>query len=300
MFDKFWDSIKDNFSQKARNPILATIIIVWVFKNWRLVYGLFTFDKNTSQSNKLEYIETYFNLNNFYWNLGFCIFYAFVVLILTYFILGLSRFIVDFYENQVLLWIRKRTSETSVVGIEKFKAEEAKAESYEKRYTEERSARINAQEEHSAIEKRNAALIIKNEELQQLINNYIGLESQINQLKPYKDKAAEFEKTITSLNQQLNEAKIREAEEKNSIIKILEVTKVVENYLLVVKNILNYVPLDNIPTAYKNLELYEVLKLIVFKNNGPGLVANAYGITELGKEVYDVLKSKDFSKTLIP
>ena len=46
MIKDFLVSFKDNFKEKTRNPFLGTYLIVWLIRNWELIYTLFNFDQN--------------------------------------------------------------------------------------------------------------------------------------------------------------------------------------------------------------------------------------------------------------
>jgi len=231
MYKDIFDSVKDNFSQKARNPFLATILIVWLCKNWRLVYGLFTFDGKTTQAAKLAYIENYFKTYSFYPNLGQSIWYAFLGLITCYVLVGILRLIVDTYENIVYPRIRKATDHRSIVRKDVHDEALKNLESLDIKYQEERRERIKAQNELEVLEKENeesrteirkiGGLNIEIEELHNRLKEYESDEQDLNDLKKeYNILLREKLELQLKLDKSENEKKqaVIDNEEKNQII----------------------------------------------------------------------------------
>jgi hypothetical protein len=108
-------SFRDNLKEKTTNPFLATYILVWLLRNWNLVYSLFNFDKGHNLEYKITFIKGYYETNSFLegilWNIG-C---TFCVLIITYLLLNISRAIVNLYEKQLKPWVYKLTDSKSIV-----------------------------------------------------------------------------------------------------------------------------------------------------------------------------------------
>ncbi|HEY0056585.1 MAG TPA: hypothetical protein VGB63_14620 [Pedobacter sp.] len=69
MIKDIFDSFKDNLRERTTNPFLGTFVIVWVIKNWKLVYSLFYFDKDFTLEKRLNYISSYFKEDTFGENL---------------------------------------------------------------------------------------------------------------------------------------------------------------------------------------------------------------------------------------
>lgn len=115
MIKDFLISFKDNFKEKTRNPFLGTYLIVWLIRNWELVYTLFNFDNDKKLSDKIDFIKSYYVNHDFIINILTNIYWAFGVLILTYVLLNLSRFIVNFSEKRLTPWVYKITDSKSIV-----------------------------------------------------------------------------------------------------------------------------------------------------------------------------------------
>ena len=61
MISETISSIKKNIKRRISNPFLGTFTIIYIIKNWKLFYGLFNFDPDATQQNKIDYIEFYFS-----------------------------------------------------------------------------------------------------------------------------------------------------------------------------------------------------------------------------------------------
>jgi hypothetical protein len=108
-------SFKENFKDKTRNPFLGTYLMVWLIRNWELVYTLFNFDNDIKLKGKIDFIKKYYTDNNFIENLWTNSYWAFALLVLTYILLNLSRLIVNSFEKKLTPWIYKVTDSKSIV-----------------------------------------------------------------------------------------------------------------------------------------------------------------------------------------
>jgi len=96
------NSILNNIKERTTNPFLGTLIVVWLVKNWTLVYSLLYFDSKLKLQDRLEYIKTYFSTHSFLLNMVFVILITLGVLILTYILLGISRYLTEIYERRLV------------------------------------------------------------------------------------------------------------------------------------------------------------------------------------------------------
>lgn len=148
------DSFKDNVKERTTNPFLGTLIIVWVLKNWVLIYSLFYFDGKLNLKSRLDYITEYFNKQSFYWNLLEVIAITLLTLIITYFLLSISRILVNFYDKVVTPWIYFITDKSSIVKKEDYVKLLDEIKLLETRLEEERLAKIRAQEERDKADQK--------------------------------------------------------------------------------------------------------------------------------------------------
>lgn len=114
------DSVVDNFRTKTTNPFFGTLIAVWLFHNWRLVYMLFNFDEGTKLSIKLMNISHYLDGWGFVWNLLACVGIALLVVVLTYVLLGISKYFSGFYNEKLSPWIDSLFGDENIVSKDKY------------------------------------------------------------------------------------------------------------------------------------------------------------------------------------
>ena len=141
------NSILDNIKERTTNPFLGTLIVVWLIKNWTLVYSLFYFDSKLKLKERLDYINTYFATHSFLLNMVFVILITLGVLILTYVLLGISRYLTETYERRLVPKISEWTDETSVVLKVDFVKLQEVIKQLELRLEEERILKVAAQNE---------------------------------------------------------------------------------------------------------------------------------------------------------
>jgi hypothetical protein len=108
-------SFRDNFKEKTTNPFLGTYLIIWMIRNWELVYSLFNFDSQDTLEIKVEFIKEYYKNNSFIEGVFWNIVWTFGILIITFILLNISRAIVNLFEKQLKPWIYKLTDSKSIV-----------------------------------------------------------------------------------------------------------------------------------------------------------------------------------------
>ncbi len=152
MIKEYYESFKDNILSKSTNPFFGSLIIVWSFHNWRFLYTIFNFLKETPNEDRIAFIASYLYSGKFLPNLGWCIVFAFIVLIISYFLLNLSRLIINLYEKVLTPFVYKITDQSSIVLKEDYlKLNEEKNKLVEKLEAE-RGARLNVQAERDSLE----------------------------------------------------------------------------------------------------------------------------------------------------
>lgn len=114
-------SFRDNITQKTTNPFLGTFITVWVIKHWKFVYTFFNMDPDFTLSYKISLLEEYFLNYTFWATVLHCVFWTFLILLGTYFLLTLSRLIINSYEKFALPFVYKLTDKNSIVLKSEYK-----------------------------------------------------------------------------------------------------------------------------------------------------------------------------------
>jgi hypothetical protein len=157
------NSMLDNIKERTTNPFLGTLLVVWIIRNWTLVYGLFNFDKEFTLDKKLRYIADHYQSQAFVPNLLIVVSITFLVLVSTYCMLTLGRLITDTYDKFVLPYLAKITDKSSIVLKTKYNALEEVVKQLEIRLEEERLAKVGAQAERDRVDKALSALTKSNE-----------------------------------------------------------------------------------------------------------------------------------------
>lgn len=200
MIKDFLISFKDNFKEKTRNPFLGTYLIVWIIRNWLLVYTLFNFDKKHNLDFKINFIKTYYSENDFITNLLMNILWSFGLLILTYVLLNASRFIINLSEKQITPWIYKITDSKSIVLKEEYDRLKEEKNLIENKLEDERENRVKLLNEISRLENRIDELLLDNLERPQVTSiekknsekNNIEIYQERLKNKDYTDKFVEL------------------------------------------------------------------------------------------------------------
>ncbi|MBP1222638.1 hypothetical protein [Flavobacterium sp. 1355] len=105
-------SFLDNYKNKIRNPFIGTMISVWLIRNWIVVYAFFSFDADKNMEWKIKYIRAYFSKKYFWEEFFNVIGIAFLSLLFSFILLGVSRALTDCYykiiENAIVTKIDKK------------------------------------------------------------------------------------------------------------------------------------------------------------------------------------------------
>ena len=141
MIKDFFVSFGDNFKEKTKNPLLGTYLIVWMFRNWELVFTLFNFDNDQKLKDKIAFINDYYTKNDFVENLWNNVYWSFGLLVITYLLINLSRFIVNLSEKQLTPWIYKLTDSKSIVLKTVYERVRAEKEDLQIRLDQERDSK---------------------------------------------------------------------------------------------------------------------------------------------------------------
>lgn len=172
-------SFKDNFKEKTTNPFLGLYISMLFIRNWELVYSLFNFNKSMGLDEKLKYIHHYFvNGNGYVIELFLNILWAFGVLIVTYTLVNISRFIVNLFEKRLTPLIYKITDSKSIVLKSSYELLRAERDSLQNRLESEREQKSRLEIQIKKHEDRIDNLLSENIKATQ--DNYENLDDLIN------------------------------------------------------------------------------------------------------------------------
>ena len=154
MVKDFIGSFSDNLIERTKNPFLGTYALVWLVRNWVIVYTLFNFDSQLKMQSKIDVIRTHFIDNPFWSNLFINISLTLLLLVITYFFLNVSRTIVNFFEKVVTPWVYKITDKSSIVTKEIYNEALKRINDLETVVDNERKRRFEAENRADEIEKK--------------------------------------------------------------------------------------------------------------------------------------------------
>ncbi|NHM08365.1 hypothetical protein G4D82_14140 [Flavobacterium sp. CYK-4] len=160
-------SFKDNLESKSSNPFFGTLILIWLIKNWNLFYSIFNFDPKTTLAKKQLFILNHFKKHPFLETLGYCVLKSICLLIIAYFLINLSRLIVNFFEKKITPLVYKWTDNNSIVLRTVYENSENERKRLEKRLEEEREAKLKLQADYDKLEIKLAERLTKSVETQQ-------------------------------------------------------------------------------------------------------------------------------------
>lgn len=153
MIKEFFLSFSESFKERVSNPFLSTYIVVWLIRNWELIYSILNFDTKLVLSEKVLYIKGFFGEQTFIENLSINIIWSFVALITTYTLLNISRLIVNIFEKQLSPWIFKITDSKSVVLKYDYDRLKTERNELQNKLNEERDAKFRLEQTIDELEK---------------------------------------------------------------------------------------------------------------------------------------------------
>ena len=253
MIKDFLISFKDNLREKNRNPFLGTYLLVWLFRNWELLFTLFNFDKEKKLQDKIDFIKNYYSKHDFLLNLWTNVYWAFGILVITYLLLNLSRLIVNLSESRLSPWIYKITDSKSIVLKSAYESIRSDRDDLQLRLDQERESK-------SKLEAR-----IK------------SLETQIIEASTPKSEKADIKITSKSETQKKvinNEASL--------LLQKIKDRNLVKDFLDTASMINKGEYIDN---DYQPKELFIQLGLLKFQRTHHAGNAKMYTITPVGESV---------------
>lgn len=147
MIQKTIVSFFDNLKTKTTNPFLGTLILVWIYRNYENFYVLFFSGSATKYPEKIAALHGLYKTENFVGSFFVTIAITILVLIGTYALLNISRFIVNMYNKKLTPWIYKITDKSSVVLKHEYDKVVEVRDRYQIRFEDERKERFRAEGE---------------------------------------------------------------------------------------------------------------------------------------------------------
>ena len=170
-------SSKDKLLDAPRSPFLGTFALIWLIRNWDLVYPLFIFDEGLNWEIKVQYVREYFTqgkgrfiggvLINSLWTLG--------ALSVTYFFMNMSRVITIMFEKRLRPWLTYQFDNSLVVLRADFDRANERANKYIVLAEKERG-------EKEALRKRNEELELSLNQANTITDDIIAEDEEVSPL----------------------------------------------------------------------------------------------------------------------
>jgi len=255
MIKDFFISFKENLYVKASNPFYGTLLVVFVFNNWTLIYSVFNFDSNLTLEHKLDYINKYIINNPTYESILWSILETIIIIIVGYFFANIVRLIVNLYDKQLTPIIYKISDSKSIILKSEYDILLNERIRLENRLDEERAQKTKLQTDYERLETKISSLIKQNAELNSIIQ------------------------TTTPPNE---ENISNNENELNLIAELFERENLIDDFMAIGSNIKNKISMDkklNTVTQFTTLGLIEVGSIYP---NGQ----YAYSFTDLGAKLH--------------
>ncbi|MCG2611495.1 hypothetical protein LZZ90_08240 [Flavobacterium sp. SM15] len=124
-------SLFSNIRSKFTNPFFGTLIIVWAYRNWELLYTLVNFDEDCTLIDKKIFIWNYFSAKYNFWielliNVGL----ALLFMVISYGLIVITRWFVYRVENRIIpelyfkslskLYVTRKLYDDVIINRDKF------------------------------------------------------------------------------------------------------------------------------------------------------------------------------------
>lgn len=166
------NSISDTIKERTKNPFFGTLILVWLFRNWEVVFAIFNFKEGFGHQEKIDFIKEQYE-NKLLWGIFVNnLLIALGLMILGYVLIVLTRFIVSFVEHKCMPHIHEFADNKLIVSKERFndvkKARDQYAQSNEdlQELLIQSQQKLNHQKlENERLSKETDSLLSENEKL---------------------------------------------------------------------------------------------------------------------------------------
>jgi len=193
------NSVIDTIKERATNPFFATLIGVWIFRNWLLVYTLFNFDEGTKLVAKQKFIEEYFLKQNFFEELSINIGISLSFVMLAFILLVFTRIIINVANHRLTPYFNSKTVSKLVVNNNRFQTVKKQRDDF---FT----TLEDAQETIINLEQRNSLLRTENTELESIKDQNARLKFDVENLENTRKVIQEdLKKSGNEISSKLNE-----------------------------------------------------------------------------------------------
>lgn len=204
MIDKI-TSLLDNYNGKIKNPFIGTIISVWLIHNWRIPYAIFNFEKECSLQDKINFIADYFGKQNFWSEIIDVIGYSFLILLLTFLLMAISRMITDSFYKILEPYIMTTIDKKAIYTIKEKNKLERRITNLNIKISDKDSEIHNLEQENNRINKERTETVNKlSEEITSKNDLILSLEENLktlnSRLEPFNSIKLEFDQVFNKIS----------------------------------------------------------------------------------------------------
>lgn len=160
----FISSFFDNIKDKTTNPFFGTLILVWLVRNWELVYTVFNFDEKYNLKAKKDFINGYYKDYPLGKEMLINISIAFGLMILSYGLIILSRLVVNVTNHNIIPRMNEKTVSKLVVNKARFETVKKTRDEYFAKIQDFEEQVIALEQKNSLLKKTNIEQESKNQE----------------------------------------------------------------------------------------------------------------------------------------
>ncbi|MNK08395.1 hypothetical protein D3C87_263300 [compost metagenome] len=190
------DEVKDYMKSRFTNPILGTLIVVWIFRNFNFIYALFNFDEKVTLTQRVNYISSYFSAHctweEVLKNIGIALF----VMIITYLVLLISKSISNLYKRFIDL-INSVSDKAAIVSTEKYLRVKGERDQFSKKKDEIEESLSNRNKDFNQLTEEHNHLRIEFDEYKK---------GAIHKVDEYSSDTNKLRKEVEELKSELAEA----------------------------------------------------------------------------------------------
>lgn len=204
MIDKIKD-LAESISDRIKNPIILTFIVVWCVHHWKFLFTLVNFDEYYNLDMKSSRLETYIEDHCFWWGMLWKPLLIAVLSTIGYFVLSIAMKFLNVIYNRVLVFVmRKVNAGREFVAISEYNILDIQLQKSQSRVVELQRKNTDLAdaiktEEGKSLELINqkANLIIKNSTLE---NDIMTISQERDLMKQHLDDLRNPKKTNESEN----------------------------------------------------------------------------------------------------
>lgn len=145
------NGVVQNLRQKIANPFLGTFILVWIIDHWEFVYTFFNFDATTTLLVKISSLKVFMDTYD-YWDLLYTVWPTIGILVATYTLLTISKFIAVTFEKKITRPLVSLVDSSKYAPIQDYQKLESEIERLETKADQEKDRRLQVESDLERLE----------------------------------------------------------------------------------------------------------------------------------------------------